>query len=136
MRSAGLLPAGSCLAGATAQAGGKNQFGGGGNSAVPEAAGGGVAEALERHVQGWVPRRVPAGGSRWLGWRDGGVLSPSCSRSVSILSGVRSLPHAPMDLPNYSVEEARWAPVCLTVREDEFAVSQRQRRGNDAGGRE
>lgn len=64
--------------------------------------------------------------------RDGGVLSPSRSRSVSVLPGVRSLPRTPMDLPNDSVQEARWAPVRLTVGEDEFAGSQRQRGGKDA----
>lgn len=78
-------------------------------------------EAMERHVQGCIQRLVS---------------SPSCSRSVSILLGVCSLPHTPTGLPNYRVKEARWAPVCVTVREDEFAVSQRQRSGKDAGERE
>lgn len=40
------------------------------------------------------------------------------------------------DFPNYSANNLRWAPVCLTVRENKSAVSQKQRCGNDAGERE
>lgn len=38
--------------------------------------------------------------------------------------------------PNYSANNPRWAPVCLTVKENKSAVSQKQRCGNDAGERE
>lgn len=120
MRSANLLPAGSHLAGPWSRQVGRIDWGGR-KSAVPKAAQGGGVEVMERHVQGCV---------------QGLVLSLSCSRSISILLGVCSLPHTPTGLPNYRVKEARWAPVCVTVREDEFAVSQRQRSGKDAGERE